>query len=184
MTNVPHFIDALPSQLARDCFIVWRNARQGGVVPSLWDFAPTRLPPPVLPFILIERLRADGEFIYGLAGEEVVRWFGENPKGKPVLGNTAPPKRESRIALLRQSISSGMPFWFWGTLLLDNKEHMPIGRLGLPASDKAEQLLLLIYFVLGAEPMPRRRVIDGDNLEAAQIMWCAESDLAGSRSGC
>jgi hypothetical protein len=43
------FIDALPGQLAHDCLSVWRDARQGDALPALWDFAPHRLPPAVLP---------------------------------------------------------------------------------------------------------------------------------------
>lgn len=75
----PRFIDVLPTQHARDCLTAWRAARQGETLPSLWDFAPQRLPPAALPWLLIHRLRRDGGLVYGPAGNELIRWFGENP---------------------------------------------------------------------------------------------------------
>lgn len=172
------FIDALPGQLAHDCLSVWRDARQGDALPALWDFAPHRLPPAVLPWLLIHRQRTDGAFVYGLAGDELIRWFGENPKGKPVLGDVDAAEREQRLALVRQSLATGMPFWFCGTLLLDNHEHVQIGRLCLPARDNAEHVLVLVYFVLGEAPRQRVRVIGDGSFEANQVTWCRASDLA------
>jgi hypothetical protein len=177
MTDAGRFIDALPSQLARDCFIAWRSARQGKMLPLLWDFAPFGLPARVLPWVLIHRQRANGDLVHGLAGDELIRWFGGNPKGKPVFGDIEAGEREKRIAQVRQSISSGMPFWFWGTLLLKNKEHVPMGRLCLPARDKAEQVVLRVYFILREAPTPQLRGADRDSLESAEIVWCSERDL-------
>jgi hypothetical protein len=172
------FIDALPTQEARDSLFAWRSARRGETLPNLWDFAPHRLPPALLPWILLHRLRRDGELVYGLAGDELIRWFGENPKGKPVLATVEPAVRAQRIALVRQALATGMPFWFRGTLLLVNQQHVPIGRLCLPARDHDEHVLLLIYFVLGERPTQRLRIVTSTDVEPAQMIWCAPEDLA------
>jgi hypothetical protein len=171
------FIDALPLQLARDCLTVWRDARQGDTLPALRNFAPHLLPPTLLPWLLIHRQRVDGAFVYGLAGDELIRWFGENPRGKPVLGNIDAAEREQRLALVRQSLATAMPFWFRGTLLLENHDHVQIGRLCLPARDNAEHVLLLVYFVLGEAPRQRLRVIGDSGFEVTQVTWCRASDL-------
>jgi PAS domain-containing protein len=174
----PRFIDALPTQSARDCLAAWRAARHGEMLPDLWDFAPHRLPPALLPWVLIHRLRRDGELVYGLAGDELIRWFGENPKGKPVLGTSDAPVRAQRTALVRQSLATGMPFWYRGTLLLDNRQHVAIGRLCLPARDHDEHVLLLIYFVLGDSPAQPLRIVTSTDVEPAEMIWCEPDDLA------
>ena len=174
----PRFIDALPSPQARDCLAAWRAARHGETLPSLWDFAPHRLPAAVLPWLLIHRQRRDGELVYGLAGDELIRRFGENPKGKPVLGDSAAPVRAQRVALVRQSLATGMPFWFRGTLLLDNQQHVAIGRLCLPARDNDEHVLLLIYFILGDTPAQRLRIVQSTDFAPEQTIWCEPGDLA------
>jgi hypothetical protein len=172
------FADLLPSQLARDCLAAWRTARRGETLPDLWDFAPHALPAAVLPWLLIHRQRRDGELVYGLAGDELIRRFGENPKGKPVLADAEPAVREQRIALVRKALATGMPFWFRGTLLLVNQQHVPIGRLCLPARDHDEHVLLLIYFMLGEHPTQQLRIVTSTDVEPAQMIWCAPEDLA------
>jgi hypothetical protein len=174
----PPFIDTLPSPLARDCLAAWRSARHGETLPALWDFAPHGLPPAVLPWLLIHRQRRDGELVYGLAGDELIHWMGENPKGKPVLGTSDPQVRAQRIALVRQSLATGMPFWFRGMLLLDNQKQLAVGRLCLPARDNDEHVLLVIYFILGDRPPQRLNIVNGIDGEAAQTLWCEPSDLA------
>jgi hypothetical protein len=172
-------MDFLPSQLARDCFVAWRNARGEGLLPVLADFAPLGLPTSVLPWVLVHRFQADGTLVYGLAGEELTHWFGEIPKGKPVLGDVDEPERQKRIALVLESISSGRPFWYSGTLLLKNKEHIPIGRLCLPARDRSQQVLLIIYFVLREVAPPWPPALERGQVEWTQLVWCGESELTG-----
>jgi hypothetical protein len=177
MHDATPFMDVLPSQLARDCFVAWRNARREGLLPILADFAPLRLPKSVLPWVLIHRLQADGTLVYGLAGQQLTHWFGETPKGKPVLGDVDEPERQKRTALVLESISSGRPFWYSGTLLLKDKEHVPIGRLCLPARDRSEQVLLLIYFVLRKAALPGSSALERGQIKWTQPVWCGASDL-------
>jgi hypothetical protein len=173
------FLDILPSEAARTCFRVWRAARRDNASPSLFDFAPLHLPRAVLPWILIHRLKADGELIYGLAGEEVVRWFGENPKGKPFLGHIEPAERAARLALIMQVITSGLPMWFLGTLLLENQEHVPVGRLVLPAVDNDEQVVLIVYFLLREPSAPHLRIVGQPSFSLTHTDWCRPEDLVG-----
>jgi hypothetical protein len=148
------------------------------MLPALWDFAPHGLPPAVLPWLLMHRQRRDGELVYGLAGDELTRWMGENPRGKPVLGTTDARVRAERIALVRQSLATGMPFWFRGSLLLDNQQPLPVGRLCLPARDNDEHVLLVIYFILSDKPTQHLRVVNSTDWESTQTIWCEPSDLA------
>lgn len=179
----PRFIDVLPSQLARDCFVIWRAARAKNQPPLLHDFAPVVLPAAALPWLLLHRLRPDGTHVYGLAGEELVRWFGENPKGQPALADVEAEERERRLDLIRKSMVSGLPFWFEGSLLFENRAHVPIGRLCLPARDKTDRVLVVIYFVLQDAPVPRLRILGARDAAAGRIVWCSERDLADEPSG-
>lgn len=170
------FVDSLPSGLARRSFEAWIRARNGRTLPELSDFAPHDLPPAVWPWLLIHRLRSDGSLVYGLAGEALVSWFDGYPKGKPVLHDLAPDERERRIAWVRRSVSTGTPFWFGGVLAVKGREHVPMGRLCLPATDQDDKVLLLIYFALARQPGDLRGYGRFDD-EAGQIVWCGDTDL-------
>ena len=171
------FADCLPTARARDCFVAWLAARRAPEPPALHDFAPHRLPRSVVPWLLLQRLGADGEVVYGLAGEEVTHWFGATPKGRPVLDHVEPAEREPRLALVRQAMQSGMPMWFFGRLLIHGRDHVEVGRLCLPAIDRAQRVLLLVYFVLGKPPTPEHREVGQPSFDPSQIVWCQPADL-------
>jgi hypothetical protein len=171
------FLGALPSREARDCFLAWRKARGGATLPLLRDFAPQELPPAVLPWVLIHRLWPDAEPVYGLVGEEVVRWFGRNPKGEQVLADIDPAERTARLSIVRQSLATGLALWFTGTLLVADAENVPVGRLGLPARDGAEQVMLTIYFVLQRTRPRKARAQWPASLDPEQVIWCDAGDL-------
>ncbi len=173
------FADILPLPAARDAFAAWRRARRGDSLPALFDFAPHRLPPSVLPWVLIQRLRHDGELVYGLAGDELIRLFGENPKGKPVLEHVEPDERARRISLLIEVIEKGLPIWYLATLLFENREHVPVGRLVLPAADATERLIVIIYFLLRETSTPPLRLVGRPSVDAGQVYWCDAADLTG-----
>jgi len=172
------FVDHLPTAEARACFAAWRAARRGAELPELHAFAPHRLPRGMVPWLLLQRLRADGEIVYGLAGEEVTRWFGATPKGRPVLDHVDAAERAPRLALVRRAMRSGLPVWFAGRLLFENRDHVAVGRLCLPAVDAGERVLLLIYFVLGKRPGPDLRVIGQPAFDADEAVWCRPEELA------
>jgi len=172
------FADCLPTRHARDCFEAWRRARRGDAPPALHDFAPFRLPKPVLPWLLIHRLRPDGSIVYGLAGSELTHWFGETPKGRPVLRYADPSEREQRLEVIRQLMLTGLPAWFTGHCLFEHREHVSVGRLCLPATDGEDRVLLLIYFVLGKLPEGEIRRLGRPSFDPRQVTICAEGDLA------
>jgi hypothetical protein len=172
------FLGALPNQAARDCFAAWRKVRASEILPLLRDFAPQGLPPAVIPWILVHRLRPDDAIVYGLVGEELIRLFGYNPKGEPVLGDIDPQERAMRLGLVRRSLDSGLPFWFTGSLALEEMDDVPVGRLCLPARDGTDRVLILIYFLLRRTRMPKPRAHWPATLDQAQIVWCEPSDLA------
>jgi hypothetical protein len=173
----PRFVDILRLPAARDSFAAWRAARRDGSLPLLFDFAPLHLPPAVLPWVLIQRLLRTGELVYGLAGEELVQLFGENPKGKPALEHVEPDERAKRIGLINEVITKGLPIWYLGTLLLENRQHIPVGRLVLPATDEVERLVVIIYFLLRVAPALPLRLVSRPNLDAGQLYWCSPADL-------
>lgn len=174
----PQFIDMLPTPQARDSFEAWRRARPPGGMPALHDFAPFRLPKPVLPWLLIHRLRPDGSIVYGLAGAELTHWFGETPKGRPVLEYADPGEREQRLELIRRLMLTGLPAWFTGHCLFEKREHVSVGRLCLPATDGEDRVLLLIYFVLGKLPDAQVRRLGRPSFDPRQVAYCTASDLA------
>lgn len=176
------FVDRLPTPAARDCFAAWLAARRSDGPPALHDFAPHRLPPAVLPWVMLQRRLADGSIIYGLAGEELTRWFGENPKGRLVLANAVPDERERRLALVRRSMSEGLPVWIAGRTLFENREHVDVGRLGLPARDAGDQVLVVVYFLVGRRPRPDLRLVGNPSFEPEQVLWCTPEDLVRTRS--
>jgi len=171
------FVDHLPEQ-GRRCFAAWLASRPTIGLPALHAFAPHRLPPAVVPWLLVHRLRPDGELVYGLAGDELTRWFGETPKGRPVLEYADPAERDLRLSVIRQAIDTGLPVWFRGELLFEGRENIAIGRLGLPAIDGPDRLLLLIYFVLGNHPEPRLRLVGRASFDPRNLTWCRQDDLA------
>lgn len=180
------FIAHLPL-LARGSFEAWQRARRscpkGQRLPELGAFAPIGLPREVLPWTLIHRERADGEFVYGLAGEELVRLFGKYPSGQPVLAYADPPERAARLAVIRSAVESGRAVWFTGSLLFEYKEAVPVGRLGLPAlsgpADARERVLLLLYFILGNAPKERPRAAGRAAFDPKSVVWC-DDDAAHS----
>jgi hypothetical protein len=173
-------LDALPVQRARDCFLAWRRARREEAAPHLSDFAPHRLPPQTMPWVLIHRERADDkEIVYGLTGEELVFLFGENPKGKPILAYADPVERAQRLAVIRTAMHTCRPVWFTGSLLFENKDACPVGRLGLPARSGRDLVLMLIYFMLGGVPAGRLRGQARPVFDARDVLWCGEAEARG-----
>ncbi|MBL8699323.1 MAG: PAS domain-containing protein [Alphaproteobacteria bacterium] len=178
------FIARLPP-LARDSFESWRQARRrcapGQRLPELGEFAPHGLPRQVLPWILIHRERADGEFVYGLAGEELVRFFGAYPSGQPILAYADPAERAARLAVIRNAVTSGRAVWFTGSLLFEYKDAIPVGRLGLPALSgpvaARERVLLLVYFILGPAPKDRSRGAGRSVFDPASVVWCDDGEM-------
>lgn len=175
------FADRLPADQARRAFHAWsvaRAARSTEGRPELGDFAPQRLPPECLPWLMIHRENADGEIVYGLVGEELTHLFRGNPKGRPVLAYAAPEERVQRLATIRRAMHAARPVWFTGALLFDNRASVPAGRLGLPAQSGANRVLVLIYFLLDVLPPGRPHPVGSANFDPRDVLWCAEAELA------
>jgi len=94
-----------------------------------------------------------------------------------VLEYADPGEREQRLAVIRQLMLSGLPAWFTGQCLFEEREHVSVGRLCLPAMDGEDRVLVLIYFVLGKLPDIQVRRLDQPTFDPRQVMYCAESDL-------
>jgi len=171
------FVDALPVADACTAFAIWRAARRGGATPRLWDFAPDRLPPHLMQWALVYRQRADGELVYGLAGEELTFLFGGNPRGRLVLDDAPTAERTARLRIIRKAMTSGLPLWFVGTLLIAKKEHVPTGRLLLPATIASGPAALVLYFPLPALPAKRPSLLGRARHDEGQVIWCTQADL-------
>lgn len=171
------FLDVLPNEDARAAFKAWRTARTGPGLPKLRDFAPYNLPRRLVPWSLLYHLRADGELVYGLAGEEMVYMFHGNPKGRRILDYAAPEVRAARVALLKKIIATGLPVWYVGALLFEGKEHVPIGRLTMPVATGEGDGILLLYVALGPAPLPRLEPGMRTSFDERDVFWCTQADL-------
>ena len=181
--TAPSFLDLLPTEAARAAYLAWRAARQGKPVPDLADLAPHRLPPQVLPWLSLQRERADGEIVYGLAGEEIIHMLGRNPKGRPLMENAPAAERERRLATVRRAMQSGRPVWLTASLMFDNRVPVPVGRIGLPARSRGERVLLLIYFLLGQLPIDLPKPLVLRSLHHVDEIWCSAEELAATFPG-
>lgn len=183
------FAAGLPP-VARECLAAWQAARKlrspGRLLPDLGAFAPMNLPRRVLPWILIHRERGDGEFVYGLAGEELAHYFGKYPIGERVLGYAEPRERAARIEVIRTALETGRAVWFTGSLLFEHRDAIPVGRLGLPAlsgpANARERVLLLVYFLLRAFPEERARDIGRIVFDPRDVIWCTDAEADGAVS--
>ena len=171
------FLDVLSPRPARDSFLAWRDVRHGRRLPALFDFAPLRLPRPLLPWSMVYRQSDSGELIYGLVGDELVHLFGENPKGKPVLAYAEPTEKARRLAVIMRSIESGLPVWFVDSVLFERKGHVPVGRLLLPVDERGRGAALIIYFVLEEVPTEYRHILGPTSMDLSQLVWCTQDDL-------
>lgn len=177
------FLDLLPTDEVRAVYRAWLGARTGAGLPRLSDFAPIKLPPRLIPWILVYHLRRDGELVYGLAGDELVRLFHENPKGKRILEYATPEERAARVAVILRVIKRGMPVWFTAMLLFQGKEHRPIGRLCLPVATAGGEGMLLLYVGLDAAPLPRLSPAARITFDEHDLHWCTAADLEPTRGG-
>jgi hypothetical protein len=171
------FIDIVANDDTRSAFRAWKRARTGSGLPRLLDFAPHELPPRLLPWTLLYHLRPDGELVYGLAGEEMIRLFRENPKGRRVLEYAAPEEREARLRVILQSIRSGVPVWYVGRLLFEGKSHVRVGRLSLPVATGDGDGMLLLYVALGPAPLPRPSPGMLVQFDERDVFWCDVAEL-------
>jgi len=172
----PGFAEVLP-EAARQAFFAWRAARHEDDLPRLSDFAPHRLPRQTMPWILLQREQPDGEVVYGLIGDELLHLFPGNVKGQPVLQCAASQEQTQRMALIRRTLDTGMPFWFTGTLLFKGREQMPVGRISLPARSGRDRVVIVIYFLLDRAPGSEARTPSRTELDPRDVHWCGPGDL-------
>lgn len=131
-SRASRFIDTIVSEDARAAFRAWKRARTGPGLPRLRDFAPFELPPRLVPWTLLYQLRADGELVYGLADEELVHLFRDNPKGRRVLDYAPDDERQAQLGVILQAVRTGFPVWFVGSLALRRQVAHP-HRQAVPA---------------------------------------------------
>lgn len=183
----PAFLDLLPTENARAAYLAWRAARrgegEGREVPELADFAPHRLPREVLPWLALHRETADGEIVYGLAGEEIIQMLGRNPRGGPVMANAPAEERERRLATVRRAMHLGRPVWLAASLMFDGRVPVPVGRLAPPARSRGERVLALIYFLLGELPDDLPVHSGLRRLQEVEETWCSPEELAAALPG-
>lgn len=149
----------------------WAAARNGATLPALDQFAPGRLPKALLPWSMTYRRDAARNLTYGVVGEELRFLFGNNPRGKAVLGYADPATREFRYGLIHRSLDEGTPFWYRGDVLFENMPRQDMGRLGLPTRTAAGEALLIIYFLYGAVPRPLPPLAARPGVDEAAVIW-------------
>ncbi len=148
----------------------WQAACPSGQLPNLEEFAPFRLPPPLIPFSMVYRRVSERELVYGLVGEELLFLFKENPRGKPVLGYASESDRNDRYSIIFRSFEERRPFWFSGSVLFKTTS-IDFGRLGLPMQAKQHQSLLIVYFPSAPLPTPRPTELVTSKMEGLDVCW-------------
>src|SRR5262249_16782613 len=86
----------------------WSRIRHGRAVPDQADVDPKILKR-LLPFVFLLDARAEGGFVYRLAGTTLCERYGGELRGKPYLAHWDPDSRARLGALLRQALEEKLP---------------------------------------------------------------------------
>lgn len=171
--RLAEYQDGLPPG-GHDLLAHWRAARRSAVLPPLRDIAPIGLPAAMLPWTLTYRRDAEGNLTYGVVGEELVTLFGENPRGKMVLGYAEAAERQRRYERINQALDTGTPYLSCGGVLFDNAASLELARIGLPTRGDTAPVLVLVYFPLGPLPFPRLKVASFGPVDSGSFRWLTE----------
>lgn len=80
------------------------------------------------------------------------------------------------LAVIRRAMHTRLPVWFTGSLLFENKDTYPVGRLGLPARSGGDLVLMLVYCMLAGFPAGRLRTVGRPVFDAGDVVWCSEAE--------
>jgi hypothetical protein len=124
----------------------WAKARAGSRLPPI-GFAASEIPPRLLPMSMCYRRMPDGSYIYSLVGDELAELLLEDPRGTVVLHLASDGERRARYDVIDKAVDHGKPFWLATLSTLTDGTQIPVGRLGLPATNGERQVLLILYFL-------------------------------------
>jgi hypothetical protein len=86
----------------------WSRLRQGRAVPDQSDIDPRALKR-LLPFVFLLEIRADGSFVYRLAGTTLCERYGTELRGRNFLTHWEAESRTRLNALLKQALAARTP---------------------------------------------------------------------------
>ncbi|MBL8655496.1 MAG: hypothetical protein JNJ97_14905 [Alphaproteobacteria bacterium] len=93
------------------------------------------------------RRTPEGGYIYSLVGDELGELLLEDPRGTVVMHLASEQERQARYDVIDRAIDQGTPFWLATLSTLTDGTQIPVGRIGLPATNGERQVLLMLYFL-------------------------------------
>ncbi len=146
------FIDAPLDADLRALYQYWDAVRGNRAMPSRQDIDPTAIPK-LLPYIFMYDVVAEGGgYTIRLAGEELVRFVGPNPKGQPA-GSTMTPRGAAMLIKVLDAVATervpkfraGKAYW------QPNREYRDYEGCFLPLSSDGQT----VDIIFGGIKTPR-----------------------------
>lgn len=138
----------------------WSRIRRGRPVPDQADIDPRALKR-LLPFVFLLDARADGSFIYRLAGTTLCERYGTELRGRNFLSHWDVESRGRLGVLLRQALVSYTPVCLTSIGATDDCRMVEIETVLMPitfSSDEPERFLAVAQVLTDVAPLAGRAI--------------------------
>ena len=138
----------------------WSRLRQGRPTPDQADIDPKALKR-VLPFVFLLDARADGSFVFRLAGTTLCERYGTELRGKNFMSQWDEESRARLGVLLRQSLVSTTPLCLTSVGATEDCRMIEIETVLMPisfGSGQAERFLGLAQVLTDVSPLYGRSI--------------------------
>lgn len=159
-TRAPSFSEQLSSDGMRAMLRYWVSCRAGRSVPQRPAFEPTHLPE-LLPHIQLHERKEDGRYLCRVSGTAVVEAYGFESSNRYVGDVINPANLRSRVAILDESLLSGRPIYYEGSLVLMGCDWKGCNRLVLPLADADGRSRFILSVLDFSRCPPQNRPIPG-----------------------
>lgn len=132
----------LSSELLRSAWQFWDEARKGAELPPVSAINATRLPKPLMPFIVVIAVEENPQrFLLRLIGNAGIVAAGRNQTG---LYTDQMPDSAAVTQRLGQCVSSRRPYYYEGKMGYAAKVFRSYQTLGLPFADQDGKITRLL----------------------------------------
>ncbi len=171
------FLRSLPTEGMRILLRYWVAARAGTAMPRRPIFDPLRFPD-MLPLLQLHERKPDGRYLCRVSGTEVVAAAGYESTGRYLDEVVLPGHQASRTALFDRSLESGLPLFYDGRLMVQDRDWKRLQRLLLPLADAHGQprfQLSLLHFERLQPVMP---ALSDENHGIASVQMMTPDEIA------